>query len=91
MDYSLVNTWFIENALRPVFRRKCLLGKKTFYPKKWFRPTKELEDSYNEILEELNKMMKRVDDFLFFNISALTSFIYQMMINGKCSFSRQAI
>ena len=66
MDYSIVNTWPVENALRPIFRKKCLLGKKTFYPKKWFRPTKELEDSYTEILEELNKMMKRVDDFPVF-------------------------
>ena len=63
MEYSLINTWPVENALRPIFRRKCLLGKKTFYPKKWFRPTKELEDSYTDILEELNKMMKRVNDF----------------------------
>tara|TARA_R110000803_G_scaffold3216_5_gene10953 strand:- start:11174 stop:11881 length:708 start_codon:yes stop_codon:yes gene_type:complete len=58
-----MNTWFVDNWLRPVFVRNCLLGTKAYYKSKDFGPTAELESRFQEILSEFNLIKHRIDDF----------------------------
>jgi len=58
-----VDTWFIENWLRPIFQRKCLLGKKEYYNSADFAPTEDLERLYPAIRSEFDAMKHRIKDF----------------------------
>ena len=58
-----VNTWPIERLLRPIFRKKSLVGDGVYFDKKDFPITKVLEDNYAVIKAELEPLMQRVVDF----------------------------
>jgi aspartyl/asparaginyl beta-hydroxylase (cupin superfamily) len=63
MTDALVNEWPIEKLLRPIFRRKSLVGDSDYFNKKDFPVTKDLEENYEAILSELKPLMERVGEF----------------------------
>lgn len=62
-----VNTWFIQNWLKPVFRKNCLLGDHDYYNSADFEVTEALEAAYPRILGEFYNMQERIKDFAPFH------------------------
>mgnify|MGYP003631708978 FL=1 len=62
-----INGWYIEKYMRPIFRKKSLVGNSPYFKKEQFPITKDLEKAFPIIRKELDVMMKRVDDFAPFH------------------------
>jgi len=70
------NTWPIERLLRPIFRKKSLVGNSVYFDKQDFPITQVLEDNYAIIKSELEPLMRRAVDFApFQDISPDQTFI----------------
>lgn len=58
-----VNGWVIEKFFRPIFRKFSTLGNKVFFDNKDFPIAEVLEENYEIIKAEFEKMQARVDEF----------------------------
>lgn len=58
-----VNGWIIEKFFRPIFRRFSTLGNRVFFDKEDFPIAEVLEEHYDTIKSEFDKMQSRLDDF----------------------------
>ena len=55
--------WVIEKFLRPIFRKFSTLGNRVFFDNKDFPIAEVLEENYETIKAEFEKMQARVDEF----------------------------
>ncbi len=58
-----MNTFWIENTFRQLFRRKCLLGDHHYFNSKDFPVSADLEEAFPEILHEVRCLLVRYEDF----------------------------
>jgi beta-hydroxylase len=58
-----VNGWLVEKAFRPLFRRFSKKGNRVFFDNADFPVTAVLEQNYDVIRAEFEKMRNRVDEF----------------------------
>ncbi len=63
-----VNTWFVENTLRPLFRAFSSVPAVAYYDSALFKPTAALEAAYPEIRAELDKLLPRLGDMPPFHL-----------------------
>ena len=62
MNSLEVSPWRVDQLLRPLFRRFSKVGNKVYFDNSQFPVTKELEDSFDIIMPELNNIMERIDE-----------------------------
>ena len=71
-----VNTLWIENTFRHLFRRKSLLGDHHYFDPKHFPVAAELEEAFPDILKEVRRLLLRYERFPNFqDISPHQSFL----------------
>jgi len=58
-----VNGWLVEKAFRPLFRRFSKKGNRVFFDNTDFPVTAVLEQNYDVIRAEFEKMRNRIDEF----------------------------
>ena len=91
MDSLEVSPWRVDQLLRPLFRRFSKVGNKVYFDNSQFPVTKELEDSFDIIMPELNNIMKRIDELTPFKTLALTRHTSPMMTSGRCFSLKQGL